>query len=92
MRSETVADRELVDLLPAAARWGCDAATTASDGRTDAVHAPAAAAVTPAVKTSFQRQQQQQQKQPGARVSRPHAASPKVAVVLAAKGRIAAAT
>ena len=35
MRSETVADRELVDLLPAAARWGCDAATTASDGRTD---------------------------------------------------------
>jgi len=60
--------------------------------RTDAVHAPAAAAVTPAVKTSFQRQQQQQQKQPGARVSRPHAASPKVAVVLAAKGRIAAAT
>jgi len=95
MRSETVADRELVDPLPAAARWGCDAATTASDGRTDGrrAHAPAAAAVTPAVKTSFQRQQQQQQqKQPGARVSRPHAASPKVAVVLAAKGRIAAAT
>jgi len=88
MRSETVADRELVDLLPAAARWGCDAATTASDGRTDAVHAPATAAVTPAVKTSFQ----QQHKQTGARVSRPHAASPKVAVVLAAKGRIAAAT
>jgi len=74
MRSETVADRELADLLPAAARWGCDE--------------PAAAAVTPAVKTSFQ----QQHKQPGARVSRPHAASPKVAVVLAAKGRIAAAT
>jgi len=59
-----------------------------TDGRTDAVHAPAATAVTPAVKTSFQ----QQHKQPGARVSRPHAASPKVAVVLAAKGRIAAAT